>query len=572
VSDYDGIPKTTGISHALVADEYVVTVTPAAGDVFSVKLEQGGVATGHEVIVGVKYAPSVISKNWLQAGMINVGSPSDGVFSSFDDAVNEMQTYKRGLFFSGEWGINQPIIIQNGMNIKGDGINYSRIFANTGFTGSALIKTLDFDSLTGSGNWLRADGVVDGFSLKDFRIDGSAKNIKGTEFFAKRFNIEMMILNCLDGGWYSEAGSTTGQDDWYDMPESIVKYLSVRGCGGDSIGFFGSHDSILENLISRAGPAPTPGTVGVRIGAVSGVSSGNCDIGNIHVYGHESGVITDADTDQVKANLIISESIVNRAVTLNGSNSQISKMELYKNNTGSNAEAYNLLINGDRNIISNLRCNDTNGGGGLKITGDRNSVTMSIDGVGQSTSEGLVRNNGNGNSLSGKIFNSTGVGLWTNPSAKQSNVYNLEILNCNTIWKNEVQGNNNKYNITAELSNTQTLFDGVRPVRGKENVNITALVSGGDDKKIPSFENGAGVVDLTITTQQQIPVPHNCPYQPYVENVSAILKRNSNVNDYAVDYIEIESTDSDNVTVNVKLGTASSTPDAVADLLIQVNA
>ncbi|AOQ26874.1 hypothetical protein [Vibrio phage S4-7] len=50
VSDYDGKPKTTGVSHALVADEYVVTVTPAAGDVFSVKFEQGTVVTGHEVV------------------------------------------------------------------------------------------------------------------------------------------------------------------------------------------------------------------------------------------------------------------------------------------------------------------------------------------------------------------------------------------------------------------------------------------------------------------------------------------------------------------------------------------
>ena len=48
VSDYDGIPKTTGVSHTLVGDEYVVTVTPNAGDVFSVKFEQGSVATRHE--------------------------------------------------------------------------------------------------------------------------------------------------------------------------------------------------------------------------------------------------------------------------------------------------------------------------------------------------------------------------------------------------------------------------------------------------------------------------------------------------------------------------------------------
>lgn len=48
ISDYDGVPKTTGVSHALVGDEYVVTVTPAAGDVFSVKIEQGSAATRHE--------------------------------------------------------------------------------------------------------------------------------------------------------------------------------------------------------------------------------------------------------------------------------------------------------------------------------------------------------------------------------------------------------------------------------------------------------------------------------------------------------------------------------------------
>lgn len=54
VSDYDGIPKTTGISHALVGDEYVVTVTPAAGGVFSVKLEQGSVATRHEAFISRK--------------------------------------------------------------------------------------------------------------------------------------------------------------------------------------------------------------------------------------------------------------------------------------------------------------------------------------------------------------------------------------------------------------------------------------------------------------------------------------------------------------------------------------
>jgi hypothetical protein len=57
VADFDGKPRTRGVSYALVGDEYRVTVGVDALEdasavltpLGSVKLEQGGVATGHEV-------------------------------------------------------------------------------------------------------------------------------------------------------------------------------------------------------------------------------------------------------------------------------------------------------------------------------------------------------------------------------------------------------------------------------------------------------------------------------------------------------------------------------------------
>ena len=107
VSDYDGIPKTTGVSHALVSDEYVVTVTPAAGDVFSVKFEQGSVATGHEVNYGVvatgstaprtledRFADVVNVKDfylasdngdWTRAVKLAVGNGGKVVFPYYED-------------------------------------------------------------------------------------------------------------------------------------------------------------------------------------------------------------------------------------------------------------------------------------------------------------------------------------------------------------------------------------------------------------------------------------------------------------------------------------------------------
>ena len=80
VSDYDGIPKTTGVSHVLVGDEYIVTVTPSAGEVFSVKLEQGSVATRHEVVslFDIYGDPSVTNVVKVKAyGVVGNGSTSD---------------------------------------------------------------------------------------------------------------------------------------------------------------------------------------------------------------------------------------------------------------------------------------------------------------------------------------------------------------------------------------------------------------------------------------------------------------------------------------------------------------
>ncbi|AUR86622.1 hypothetical protein NVP1087A_41 [Vibrio phage 1.087.A._10N.261.45.F9] len=74
VADFDGKPRTRGVSYALVGDEYRVTVgVDALEDVAanltplgSVKFEQGSVATGHEVFIsadnsGLKVSPIIVN-------------------------------------------------------------------------------------------------------------------------------------------------------------------------------------------------------------------------------------------------------------------------------------------------------------------------------------------------------------------------------------------------------------------------------------------------------------------------------------------------------------------------------
>ena len=110
VSDYDGIPKTTGVSHALVADEYAVTVTPAAGDVFSVKLEQGSVATRHEVCNKIK--------EWRESGDVRGWGASPSLADN-TSAVLEAQS-NGDVYFSeaGSYNFTQNITFTGNVTFK----------------------------------------------------------------------------------------------------------------------------------------------------------------------------------------------------------------------------------------------------------------------------------------------------------------------------------------------------------------------------------------------------------------------------------------------------------------------
>lgn len=87
VADFDGKPRTRGVSFALVGDEYRVTVgidaleeaSAVLTPLGSVKLEQGSVATGHDV--GIRYA----TKRADFGTVIRI--PSD--YSNIQDAINE---------------------------------------------------------------------------------------------------------------------------------------------------------------------------------------------------------------------------------------------------------------------------------------------------------------------------------------------------------------------------------------------------------------------------------------------------------------------------------------------------
>ncbi|AUR96499.1 coil containing protein [Vibrio phage 1.225.O._10N.261.48.B7] len=109
VADFDGKPRTRGVSFALVGDEYRVTVgVDALEDVSanptpigSMKFEQGGVATGHEVQFGLVATGSTTPRH-LEDRFADVVSVKD--FGAVGNAnfVN---------FTTGEWFVDSLLTI-----------------------------------------------------------------------------------------------------------------------------------------------------------------------------------------------------------------------------------------------------------------------------------------------------------------------------------------------------------------------------------------------------------------------------------------------------------------------------
>ncbi|AUR94638.1 hypothetical protein NVP1196O_85 [Vibrio phage 1.196.O._10N.286.54.E12] len=158
VSDYDGIPKTTGVSHALVGDEYVVTVTPTAGDVFSVKLEQGGVATWHEAtsynyqLLQVAIANNV---SFGQVALLALGGVS-GIHYFWD--ANTQATFRPSSPISGTITSVGSVGVTVDLVVDGNTITLYKLVKNSYLARAA---GLDYQGYWSGGLTIPADSRID---------------------------------------------------------------------------------------------------------------------------------------------------------------------------------------------------------------------------------------------------------------------------------------------------------------------------------------------------------------------------------------------------------------------------
>ncbi|SDG29451.1 hypothetical protein [Halorientalis regularis] len=153
-------------------------------------------------------------------------------------------------------GRNQEFILSNPIEIPSNVYLYNiRVKAAEG-SNTDLIKSKNFDSLTGSNTGTIQNGAKFNIGLVNVFVDGNkANNAAGTgvQLYAKQTYIDnLRIDNCADVGIYSEMGQgTTTPANHLDQPEAIIGSLFVGYCDGDNIVWRGPNDSVAREILSH---------------------------------------------------------------------------------------------------------------------------------------------------------------------------------------------------------------------------------------------------------------------------------------------------------------------------------
>jgi len=495
-------------------------------------------------------------------GAVGDGTTDDT--AAIQAAIDYTATNGGFIQFGADVYIVTTLTIKSGVILKGAGINATTIKLKDA-ANVTVVKTLNFDTLTGQNKWLVSDGLQHGFGLMDLQIDGNKANQTtagiGVEFYGKRIFIKnVLIRDCYGVGWYSEAGDIPGQTDWKDLPESHIDGLWLRNNGSHGMQFRGPHDTYMGSVMSNEN-----GGNGLLIQRSSGVYSGSCDINFAHVYSNTlQGIYADTSAVQFRAQQLISESNYQEGIQITGTKCQISMLQLYNNcrTTGT----YDAVFDGTQNTVNDcqIKVGEADGSGML-VTGSSNDITgINCDGQG-STGDGVVVGTGNYINLEGRILDFDGAGatgLKTNDTGASSNcTFTFRIsgssANAFTLWDNLNVGTRNAYNITGVATGASAVAFG-----GTAGPNATdqneywnvALDENGTGKlsksrKLSTSFTADGAVGSTYTKS----IAHNLLTTPEIEDIQLSVQISGGSIGSASSNVVLESVDATNVNVKVRI-------------------
>ena len=415
-------------------------------------------------------------------------------------------------------------------------------------------KSKNFDSLVNSNSWLVSSGVQHGLGFKKVRINGNKANQTsgyGVQFYAKRIITEdLIIYDCFEDGWYSEAGDIPGQQGFKDLPESRISLYS-RNNGGNGMTFRGPHDSRIDFLVCNEN-----GGKGASFERSPNVYSGSCDVSFAHIYANTNQGVTINQFNNIRADGIITESNMGEGIVVDGDNSQISLLQLYNNNRSSGTHQAILSTTAKGNIISNMQIRDSENSSGLSVGGKNNTICSGLlFGQGSTGTAFNLLSTAQRNNI--KLTVDAYSTAFDHAGNSMNNNITIDAESVDLCFKNDDKSFGNEYNIKFSLTGSETPFSGAKPaVDNSEIWNIRGKVDSAiylsEDKK----QSGADL-DLNVTTVQTISAQHNLITEPRPEDVRAQIYYPGANTTWQLDSIYVSNVSETTVSCKVKLRVAA---------------
>jgi len=419
------------------------------------------------------------------------------------DSITPLEAEKIAIDLNGEnHSVSAPIEIksgiclQNGKLILEDGAN------------DCVVKTKDFDSLTGSNSWyVDTEGVPYWFELKNIVIDGNKANqtsssttstddleIGGLAIYGKNYILDNVVINnCYGRAFYTECGFKGSRHDWRDLPEGSIKSLQVIDSDYGCL-IRGPHDNVIHKLISASHT-----NYGIKTETSSDVySADGTDIRFTHVYTCDgNGLETN---NLVRVGTVVVDGC-DKGLVLNY-RTMVSLARVWKQTTVS------VEFNDPNSQIETLFCMST--GGDCIHFNDNDCTVMDATMDGNSNSVSAVVIDGNGCRFEGTIKNfngGTGVGIVIGDTGAVSNCHiDAYLAACDTYIDYKNQGFNNTVNATGYTYTGETILATNNPDdRDDFNLKFEGSVSG--------FSPYKGNV-LLSSGNTVVSVTHNAPRTP----------------------------------------------------------
>lgn len=451
------------------------------------------------------------------------------------------------------------IILLRSTTIVGRGIGATELIQAPGANKDFIISE-NFSTVVNTGASAITDPLVPyWFGLSNIRVNGNKyvavtnpsgnTTGRGIAVYGPAMIFKSVMISSTAGdGMFSQYTDTPNATDWRGQEEAQFDNITIRDAGGNGWLFQGPHNSKMNGITCGFN-----GLWGFRNETAPGYGGGIDWVGSLHTYANGRASTPAADTGCYLGEIVRAGTIVTDGdnLVIAGSNCQINTWRGY--NLGGESSS---IISGNANYIGSTNSNVWSasvGKTGLQITGDDNQFASIYMTSNNADNNGILVS-GNSNKINAaKILGFSAATRKGIELTGSKNRIVAEVAGCSTAFS-YTAGVNNEVDLELTTSSGQLAVAGSAPgVTDRFNIRSSGTVAGGTKASLQT-----ATFPMDITTLQTFTVAHGLLYTPSRQQVALTLIASSPLaTAFAVDYLQVGSTDATNVTINFKLGTAS---------------